>query len=74
MNLFKKIIEKLKNLFNKKQEIVMLEEGKVDLNNEKDKFRESLKVKIEKITKSRKVVETPICHGDGLGIKPKIEY
>ena len=58
MNLFKKIIEKLKNLFNKKQEIVMLEEGRVDLNNEKDKFRESLKVKIEKITKSRNLQGT----------------
>ena len=73
MNIFKLILEKVKNIFVKKQEIVMLEEGKFDLKEEKNKFKESLKVKIEKIYKKKKV-ETHICYGDGLGIKKKIEY
>ena len=74
MNIFKRILEKLKNIFIKKEEIVMLEEGKEELNNERNKFKESLSVKIENITKGIKQVETQICHGDGLGIKKKIEY
>ena len=73
MNILKKILEKLKNIFIKKEEISMLEEGKDYSNNEKKDFRESLKVKIEKISKNRKKVESHICYGDGLGIKKKIE-
>ena len=73
MNIFKKLLEKLKNIFIKKEEVVMLEKGRDDSNEEKNKFKETLKVKIEKITRNKKEVETPICHGDGLGIKPKTE-
>ena len=74
MNIFKRFLEILKNIFTKKEEIVMLEEGRDTFYNEKNKFKETLKVKIENITKKGKVVETPICYGDGLGIKKKIEY
>lgn len=74
MNIFKKIFQKIKSIFTKKEEIVMLEEGKENLNDQRDKFKETLKVKIEKISKSRKKVESHICYGDGLGIKKKIEY
>lgn len=73
MNILKKILEKIKNIFIKKEETVMLEEGIVCSNNEKNTFKESLKVTIEKISKGRKEVETHICYGDGLGIKKKIE-
>ena len=74
MSIFKRVFEILKNIFTKKEEIVMLDEGKDNLNEERNKFKETLKVKIENITKSGKVVETPICYGDGFGIKKKIEY
>jgi len=74
MNIFKKIIEKIKNIFIKKQEIVMIEEGKEVSNNQKNIFKETIKVQIEKIQKNKKNVETNICYGDGLGIKKKIEY
>lgn len=74
MNIFKRVFEILKNIFTKKEEIVMLDEGKDNLNEKRNKFKETLKVKIENITKRGKVVETPICYGDGLGIKKKIEY
>ena len=74
MNIFKKIIEKIKNIFIKKEEVVMLEEGKEYSNDEKNKFKESLKVNVEKVSKKRRKVETNICYGDGLGIKRKMEY
>lgn len=74
MNIFKRFFEILKNIFTKKEEIVMLDEGKENLNEERNKFKETLKVKIPSITKNMKKVETHICYGDGLGIKKKIEY
>ena len=74
MNIFKKILEMLKNVFTKKEEIVMLDEVKEYSNEEKDKFKAALKVKIPSITKKMRKVETHICYGDGLGIKEKIEY
>ena len=73
MNIFKKIWQKLKNIFAKKNKIVMLNEGEVDSNQEKENFKESLKVTIERVIKNRKNVETLICYGDGLGIKKKFE-
>ena len=42
----------------------MLDEGKDTFYEQKNKFKETLKVKIENITKRGKVVETPICYGD----------
>ena len=72
MNIFKIIWQRLKNIFTKKEEIVMLNEGKENLN--KECFKESLKVKFEKVLKNTKKVETHICYGDGLGIKKKLEY
>ena len=72
MNIFKTIWKKFKNIFTKKEEGVMLNEGKENLN--KECFKESLKVKFEKVLKNTKKVETHICYGDGLGIKKKLEY
>lgn len=74
MNIFKKILEKLKNIFIKREEPLMIEEGNEHINNnERNNFKESLKVKIEKIYKNKRV-ESHICYGDGLGIKKKMEY
>ena len=72
MNFFKNIISRIKKIFNKHEDIKMLEEPKVINNsNAKDEFIKSLKVNINKVIKKKKV-ETLICHGDGLGINNKI--
>lgn len=73
MNIFKKILEMLKSIFTKKEEIVMIDEGNNYLNEEKDNFKELLKVKVQNIAKTKNKVESHICYGDGLGIKKKIE-
>lgn len=74
MNILLKLIEKIRNIFSKKEEVLMLQEGNQELNNQGEKFRDSIKVYVEKINKKVKQVETHICYGDGLGIKNKIEY
>ena len=72
MNIFKRVWQKIKNIFAKKEEMVMLNEGEDNL--KKECFKEVLKVKFENVLKSTKKVETHICYGDGLGIKKKLEY
>jgi len=74
MNIFKKMWTKLKNLFLKKEEIVMLNEGQDYSEPKRENFKDLLNVKIEKVLENRKKVETHICYGDGLGIKKKLEY
>lgn len=74
MNILKKIWIKLKNIFTKKQEIAMLDEGKVNSEEQRESFKESLKVTIEKVYQKRKKVQSHICYGDGLGIKRKLQY
>lgn len=71
MNIFKKIIEVIKNIFSKKEEIAMLQEGKEYIDNQRDKFMENLRVKV---LNKKKKVESHVCYGDGLGIKKKLEY
>ena len=51
----------------------MLDVPKETSENRRNKFKEEIKVKIEKIYKKKKV-QTPICYGDGLGISDKLEY
>ena len=72
MNIFKRVWRKIKNIFAKKEEMVMLNEG--EDNFKKECFKEVLKVKFENVLKNTKKVETHICYGDGLGIKKKLEY
>ena len=72
MNIFKRVWRKIKNIFAKKEEMVMLNEGEDNL--KKECFKEVLKVKFENVLKNTKKVETHICYGDGLGIKKKLEY
>jgi len=74
MNILKKVLEIFKNIFTKKEKIVMLNEGENNLTEKRKTFKEGLKIKIPSITENRRKVETHICYGDGLGIKKKIEY
>lgn len=72
MNILDSIISFFKNIFNKKENIKMLEAPIEPIKNEaKREFVNSLKVNLKK-DKKRKV-ETLICLGDGLGIQSKIE-
>ena len=72
MKYIKKIILFFKNLF-QKDVIKALDVPIQKTNyNPKDNFINSLKV--TKINKKTKEVETLICEGDGLGIKKKITY
>ena len=72
MNILKKIINFIKNIFNKKDNVKMLETPIEPIHNEtKKEFANSLKVSLPKKTKPK--VETLTCFGDGLGIQNKIE-
>lgn len=73
MSIFKKLWEKLKNIFIKKQEIAMLDVGKNDSSQQREGFKESLKITFENVCQKRKKVQSHICYGDGLGIKKKLE-
>ena len=72
MNIIRKMILFIKNIFIKQDEVKKLVEPKITLNEDKkESFIESLKITTtEKRTKKR--VETLTCNGDGLGIQPKI--
>ncbi len=84
MNIIKKAILFIKNLFNKDKEIKKLPEPKTTTeNNQKDLFIESLKVppkkeetkEIKEVKEKPKeiIFDIPICPGDGLGIQNKLE-
>lgn len=74
MNIIKKIILFVKNLFNKPKNIKTLEAPKQTIvQDRKVDFIESLKVtSLEK--KKYAEVQTLVCEGDGLGIQKKISY
>lgn len=74
MNIIRKIIELLKNIIHKKNNVKMLDSAK-ELKHEGNKkdFKDSLKVNSIQKTKKKKV-ETLVCPGDGLGIYNKISY
>lgn len=70
MNIIRKMILFIKNIFIKQEEIKALEEPKQIVNQEKKtNFIESLKINT---TERKKKIETLICEGDGLGIQKKI--
>ena len=72
MNILNKIIAFIKNIFNKKDNVKMIETPIEPIHNEnKKEFANSLKVSLPKKTKPK--VETLTCFGDGLGIQNKIE-
>jgi hypothetical protein len=69
MNVFRKILLTIKNIFEKKEEVKLLQEP----TNNKNNFIESLKTNITKKSENKKV-ETLVCNGDGLGIQKKISF
>lgn len=67
MNVIRKIILFIKNIFIKQEEVKKLPEPKIVIKeNQRERFIESLKI----VTEKR--VETLVCDGDGLGIQKKI--
>ncbi len=74
MNIIRKAILFIKNIFIKQEKIKALEEPKQVIHQrEKVDFIESLKVNVNE-KKKKKQIETLICEGDGLGIQGKISY
>lgn len=72
MNIIKKAILAIKNMFTKKNELKQLEAPKIISGEDKrGNFIESLKISTIK-KKNKKRVETLICIGDGLGIQKKL--
>ena len=72
MNIIRKMILFIKNIFVKQEEIKALEEPKQIINQEKKiNFIESLKITTTE-KKNKKRIETLTCEGDGLGIQKKI--
>lgn len=73
MNIIKRMILFFLNIFEKK-EIKKLEAPAEPIKEQtKASFAETLKINIENKQKSAEL-ETPICVGDGLGIKKKMSY
>ena len=72
MNIIKKVILFIKNIFIKQDEVKKFLESRIIVHEDKkESFIESLKITtIDKRAKKR--VETLTCNGDGLGIQKKI--
>lgn len=74
MNIIKKIILFITNIFNKQEKPKTLELPKQVISKEKrSDFIESLKITTLEREKHKKI-QTLICEGDGLGIQKKISY
>ena len=70
MNIIKKMILFIKNIFASTNEVKKLQEPKFSIEQEGQiTFIEHLKITT---TEKKKKVETLICHGDGLGIQKNI--
>jgi len=69
MNKIKRFFLWIRTLLNRQEKILKIE-GKKDVGqtNKRLEFKDSIKVDIQK-SKSNKKIRTPICDGDGLGIK-----
>lgn len=71
MNIIKKVIVFIKNIFTKQKEIKKIEEPKNIVNEHKrENFIEKLKIN----TILKRKVETLTCSGNGLGIQKKMRY
>ena len=74
MNFIKNILAFFKNIFDKENDIKMIEAPMENLKEDnKTSFLSSLKVNIEQ-KKKKKKIETLTCFGDGLGMQNKITY
>lgn len=76
MNIIKKMILFIKNIFVKDKTIETIEKPTYTVKQENaDDFAESLKVAPNSPNeKTNKKIETLTCNGDGLGIQKKISY
>ena len=78
MNIIKKIISAIKNMFRKHDDVKEIVEPKINVTeNKAENFIKTLKadtVHEKENKKEKKKVETLICNGDGLGIQKKINY
>ena len=72
MNFIRKVFFYFKGIFNKKEEVKRIDAPK-DTINEKEEFRENLKVTTP-YRKTRKKAETLICDGNGLGIQSEVKF
>lgn len=69
MNIIRKVILYIKNIFNKQEEVKKLEAPKEVLKEDKkSNFIATLK------TAKKDKIETLICVGDGLGIRKQMRY
>ena len=74
MNIMEKIISFIKKIFNKQEEIKMIEAPKRVTNmKKKEDFFSSIKV-FRPIQIKNNEIETLICMGDGLGIQKDMKY
>ena len=74
MNIIRRVILLIKNIFAKQDEIKKLVEPRIIVNEDKkESFIKSLKITTTQ-KRAKKRVETLTCNGDGLGIQRKITY
>lgn len=73
MDFFNKIISFFKRIFKKDSSIKMLEEPKIEIEEQKQKsdFKNSIKVQLLEKKKKKNKIETLKCVGDGLRNKKK---
>lgn len=72
MNIIRKMILFIKNIFIKQDEVKKLQEPEIAVvQDKKENFIKSLKITTTKI-RTKKRIETLTCNGDGLGIQKKI--
>ena len=74
MNIIRKIIDFVKNIFIKQDKVKKLSEPKiVTEQNKKERFIETIKINTTE-KRAKKKIETLTCQGDGLGIQKKITW
>lgn len=72
MNIIRKMILFIKNIFTKQDKVKKLTEPTIIVNDDKkESFIKSLKITTTQ-KRTKKKVETLTCNGDGLGIQKKI--
>lgn len=73
MDFFNKIVNFFKRIFRKDSSIKMLEEPKIEIEEQKQKsdFKNSIKVQLLEKKKKKNKIETLKCVGDGLRNKKK---
>lgn len=72
MDILKGILSFIKCIFNKKQEIKLLEPAKIENQHKgREIFAKSLMVK--ELNEKKRRIETLICYGDGLGIQNELK-